>query len=1791
MINLKKIFSFLLIFAVFSQNVLAATFTVTENTDASDAAPGNGVCATAGAVCTLRAAIEEANALGGTDTINFSAGNKVINPTATYTISSQMTIDGSTVGVPNTADIDGNDGAYNAFTLDGNSDGTAIKGLYIHDFGVAGILIQQNADSITIGGSAATDKNYIGLAVGETADGNTGGGISSAGTNVTIQGNVISGNTGNGISIRNGSKDVTIKGNRIGTDSSGTLDRGNTVDGINVSDPSTLIALDGGNGGVEGLVIGSNVLGAGNIIGGNDGHGIKIGDDVRGVSGTVTVQGDYIGLNEAGAAVGNTGDGIHVESDASTANITVGTDGDGTNDTNEANVISGNSGDGIEIEEGGTVNIAGNKVGLTPAGTARGNTANGITIGTAGAGPDTLRIGSDNGDANEMNTIGNNTRGVNILNATIVNVAGNYIGFDTVGASIHQNTQYGIYVAASQATTVNIGTGGTTAANRNYVGNNGGDGIEIASTTAGATVKIKNNVVGVAADFTTSAGNAGNGIRVAANATTTIGTDLDGSNDSAEANVVGANSGQGIFVEIGATIVAIAGNIIGLKGAGGVYTTAAANGFHGIHVNSNSVTSLTIGGSDNNQRNVIGSNGSNGIDVQDAGNAIAYTIRNNYIGFGSDGSTARGNTANGISIADGGAISIIDNVIGNNVTGGVYMTAGTSLTFTGNKVGTTATGIAAAGNTCYGLVVAASTMTDVDIGSSSTTNVFAANTTCSGQTGDGIKISNLAATNTPADIAGNYIGIGSDGTTTTGMGNGGDGILIQKGAVTIGGDNDLANGNLTSGNIISNNTGSAISITGSSVTSANVYGNIIGLKKDGSGVYNTAAGNTVMGISFGGATALATVNIGAANGTTTASRRNILSKNGTVSLQDVIRVHTSSAITTLKIKNNYIGTDITGATALGNGGEGISIESTVTNLTIGSDLDGENDADEGNVISGSATGAGISLISTANVTTAAIHGNTLGMNAAKTVAMANYTNGIYVNTANVTTLNIGSTNSNSRNYISGNTGAGIYFVTAPATATINILNNIVGLNGAGTAAVANGGIGINLAATQGSTVNIGDGTSSGRNIIAGNSGVGITADGGTVTILDNYLGVAADGTTSLTNTTYEISSTDPIGGIVRSLKIGAIGDENKINNNTHAGVFLSGVTTWNESNSYLETNNTWLDTVGPFWTTGASFYYWFRSTSSFGPLECYDGLDNDNDGIADYPSDSSSCSGYRDDTETNTGGGALMVGSASSGRGTSRSTADTKTTEESSSATIGDVSDSSTSDVSSKEKSSTNERESTVEDANGSVGTSVPVEETVTPRDVYVAERNVHRAINTVTDIILDTANLNYDIVIEHNEKVVAERIEREAVGGEKAENSRSFVTDEQKVVQEVLEKISESPEVVSAGELATASAVIENVVGKSIEKALKEQAGVGGGVGSGGGSSAKKSSVPLAVFVGDKAFPVTKETKIEFVFDTEKAIGKQQVAIERNENKLVLHPSSILGGNNVSALLSVQEGVSPFDPLAGDKIFFKGIKGLRSPAKTVSDLKPEKPEITNLDGLEVGKEMIVWIAAPNIGGELQMFVVDKQWSEDKENWIVYDAGKATVDEGYKSAVMLDFEDIGVQFSGEKKELDVVVQDEDGNGSASTITVDPTLELRADNIHLSKGEIIDVETIEFYKEKGYDDLNGDKTTYKWSDSLYASTLLASANVVEEETGEKLTEPVLRRILSGYVTPGATVFVTWKSLVLNSVVLADASQGYFELDMPRALAEGDHEVVVYSYVKRKNIVTSITKLLFNKKSGV
>jgi hypothetical protein len=63
---------------------------------APDATPGDNVCATAGAVCTLRAAMQEANAHSGADDIRFTVAGTFTPLTSLPLLSERVTIDATT---------------------------------------------------------------------------------------------------------------------------------------------------------------------------------------------------------------------------------------------------------------------------------------------------------------------------------------------------------------------------------------------------------------------------------------------------------------------------------------------------------------------------------------------------------------------------------------------------------------------------------------------------------------------------------------------------------------------------------------------------------------------------------------------------------------------------------------------------------------------------------------------------------------------------------------------------------------------------------------------------------------------------------------------------------------------------------------------------------------------------------------------------------------------------------------------------------------------------------------------------------------------------------------------------------------------------------------------------------------------------------------------------------------------------------------------------------------------------------------------------------------------------------------------------------------------------------------------------------------------------------------------------------------------------------------------------------------------------------------------------------------
>jgi hypothetical protein len=156
---------FIIGFLALAVSVFAAEFRVDSNIDLIDSNPGDNVCATISSTCTLRAAVQEANALSGTDTI--------IIPAGIYNLS----IPGKGEDLNETGDLDITD---DLSITGSHADETIIDGSGLD-------RVFQVFESSNVAICCVTIRN------GRTFDGEHGGGIFSQGT-LTINNSTISGN-------------------------------------------------------------------------------------------------------------------------------------------------------------------------------------------------------------------------------------------------------------------------------------------------------------------------------------------------------------------------------------------------------------------------------------------------------------------------------------------------------------------------------------------------------------------------------------------------------------------------------------------------------------------------------------------------------------------------------------------------------------------------------------------------------------------------------------------------------------------------------------------------------------------------------------------------------------------------------------------------------------------------------------------------------------------------------------------------------------------------------------------------------------------------------------------------------------------------------------------------------------------------------------------------------------------------------------------------------------------------------------------------------------------------------------------------------------------------------------------------------------------------------------------------------------------------------------------------------------------------------------------------------------
>jgi hypothetical protein len=198
-----------------------------------------------GKQCTLRAAIEEANHTVGRNTIRFDIGGssriKTIRPQSSLPpITDQVVINGySQPGARVNTQARGTNARLRIQLVGADAGGIAlwiqtssslIRGLVINRFS-DGILVQPGRSGNRIEG------NFIGTDATGTRDrGNVFNGITLFGTDNVLGGdsradrNIVSGNGQNGVSLAGSSLDVM--GNLIGTDRTGTHDLGNVQFGV-----------------------------------------------------------------------------------------------------------------------------------------------------------------------------------------------------------------------------------------------------------------------------------------------------------------------------------------------------------------------------------------------------------------------------------------------------------------------------------------------------------------------------------------------------------------------------------------------------------------------------------------------------------------------------------------------------------------------------------------------------------------------------------------------------------------------------------------------------------------------------------------------------------------------------------------------------------------------------------------------------------------------------------------------------------------------------------------------------------------------------------------------------------------------------------------------------------------------------------------------------------------------------------------------------------------------------------------------------------------------------------------------------------------------------------------------------------------------------------------------------------------------------------------------------------------------------------------------------------------------
>ncbi len=832
------------------------SFVVASNLDSTDGAAGDGDCDPnddgSEADCTLRAAIQEANALdpeGGSHTIGFSGAMTIQPASPLPTLAKRVEInagsDPECATTPaNAIFIDGQGAVDIGLQINGQK--SLVCGLTVGRFTEVGILVNSEQTLIK--------RSQIGTNTAGTGAMANQFGIQVSADEVWIEANLISGNTTAGVRIVSASSDTVFRGNRIGTVASGASALGNGT-GIRVEDGYS-------------TRIGGSSVAERNVISGN-----STGIWVFGSSSGAKIEGNFIGASASGSgAVPNTGSGVWLNSSGSqTIGGAVSAPAQSTAACDDAcNVISANGVNGVLIEDG-TVTVSGNYVGIDLAGTGTLAQPVGISLGEDAQG---VTIGGTS--AARRNVIaGNTSTGVRISGAEVSGnkVEGNYIGIGPDGTTGQGNGTFGVSVGGDAADNT---IGGATAGARNVISAAGQFGVVISG--AGEGNKVEGNYIGTDAGGTLPRPSTNAGLRVIATNGTTIGGSAAGAG-----NVISGNGQYGVEIFSGDEN-SVLGNYLGPDATG---LSAPGSQDTGVLISKGSGNQ--IGGGGVGEHNVISGNESGGIWLSGA-ETVGNSVVGNYVGLAADGDSVLANDFSGILVSGlaaentiGGEGAAEGNVVSGNGTEGVRLENSLRTELLGNLIGTDPSGLEDRGNTGVGVLVAGD---EERIGRAGAGNAI------SGNGNHGISISSSAAA--PV-IQGNLIGLAVDGETPLGNNSAGIDASIPD-AATIGGSG------AGEGNTISANAVDGISMLLATDTSA-ILGNRIGTSVDGA----LARGNGATGVDIANSTGVAVGGTAAGEGNTiSANAENGIRVSGSTSFDNRLLGNSIYA-------NGDLGIDLVGA--------------------------------------------------------------------------------------------------------------------------------------------------------------------------------------------------------------------------------------------------------------------------------------------------------------------------------------------------------------------------------------------------------------------------------------------------------------------------------------------------------------------------------------------------------------------------------------------------------------------------------------------------------------------------------------------------------------------------------------------------------------------------------------------------------------------------------------------------------------------------------------------------------------